>query len=417
MSLRKTFIIFLLLAPFLFAKETTSDEKAVMDAMLINGIYAKEIGETQLAQEFFQQAYAIEPSSALSYETASLMIRNKKYYEAIQEIESSVKRFGETEESDRLLITAYLHLGDVKNAEIYAQKLLDKNHSVQNLNIAASVYFGAKNYVKAASLFEEAYSIDQNEGSLLKLTDTYYHFLGQKEKAIRLLRSRIKLAGCNYEVCKKLITYLQQEKKVDEMGDIYKDLYETYKVDKFATAAAELYILNKQNDKAIEILSQSGADNLLLLDVYQYEKQYDKALTIATALYKKTNDPKVLAQIALIEYEKAKDKNDKAMLRSVENKLKIATEKLDDDTIDNFYGYLLIDHDIDPTKGITYVKKALEKDPESPYYLDSLAWGYYKLGECKKAMDPMERAYNQLKEEKEIQEHYQAIKKCIRSQK
>lgn len=417
MSIRHTLVIGILAASCLLAKESDINNSVKMDAMLINGIYAKEIGDTQSAQEFFQQAYAIEPSSALSYETAALMIRNKQYYEAIEEIETSVKKFGPTEESDRLLITAYLHLGDINSSEQYAEALLKKKRSVQNLNIAASVYFGAKDYTKTAALFEEAYKIDKNEGSLLKLADTYYHFMGEKERAIKLLRSRIKLAGCNYEICKKLLSYLQQEKDFKEMGDIYKNLYETYKVDKFATAAAELYIANKENDKAVGILAQSGADNSLLLDVYKYEKKYDKALEIATALYKKNKDPKTLADIAFIEYEKTKNKNDKAMLRSVQNKLKIAAEQTDDDTIDNFYGYLLIDHDIDPKKGIEYVKKALAKDPDSPYYLDSLAWGYYKLGECEKAIVPMEKAYNQLKDEEEIQTHYQKIKKCVRSKK
>ena len=51
----------------------------------------------------------------------------------------------------------------------------------------------------------------------------------------------------------------------------------------------------------------------------------------------------------------------------------------------NYLGYILIDHDIDLKKGMKYIREALKKKPNSGYYLDSLAWGYYKLGQCHKA--------------------------------
>ncbi len=51
----------------------------------------------------------------------------------------------------------------------------------------------------------------------------------------------------------------------------------------------------------------------------------------------------------------------------------------------NYLGYLYIDKNIDIKKGINLVKKALKINNSNPYYLDSLGWGYYNLGEYKKA--------------------------------
>jgi tetratricopeptide (TPR) repeat protein len=79
----------------------------------------------------------------------------------------------------------------------------------------------------------------------------------------------------------------------------------------------------------------------------------------------------------------------------------------------NYYGYTLIDKNMDVKKGLELVKKALEYQPDNSYYLDSLAWGYYKLNRCKEAYEVMKRVVDMegLKED-EIREHWDAIQKC-----
>jgi cytochrome c-type biogenesis protein CcmH/NrfG len=86
---------------------------------------------------------------------------------------------------------------------------------------------------------------------------------------------------------------------------------------------------------------------------------------------------------------------------------------VDDSIYLNYYGYTLIDKDIDIKKGMKILENALNQQPDNTYYLDSLAWGYYKEGECKKAYELMEKVVAQegLKEP-EIAEHWDAIKKC-----
>jgi len=417
MPIYKKIIVSLLLALSLFAKEGSEQKNAKVDALIINGFYAKESGDVSGALEFFREAYALAPSSVLAYESAAMLIRQKKFYEAIEELQDSLKKFGSTEESDRLLISAYLHLNDTQAALGISQDLLKKSRSQQNLQLAASVLFANKDYLGAEKLFNEAYMIDNEESILLKLADTNFYFLGNKTVGKDLLKKRIEEFGCSYEVCKKLLSYEQEEKNFSAMPSIYMSLYETYKQDSFAIAAAETYIMNKQNEKAIDILTKSGVDNSLLLDVYKFEKRYKEALEIANEIYRVDKTPQNLAQVAFLEYEGSDDKNSTKLLKSICEKLEEITKNIDDDVIDNFYGYLLIDHDIDVQKGLLFVRRALEKQPDSPYYLDSLAWGYYKLGECKDALEPMEKAYEKLKNEEEIEMHLQKIKKCIKEKR
>jgi Tfp pilus assembly protein PilF len=81
-------------------------------------------------------------------------------------------------------------------------------------------------------------------------------------------------------------------------------------------------------------------------------------------------------------------------------------------------GYILIDHDVNIQEGMQYVQKALEKEPDSSYYLDSLAWGHYKLGECQEASEIMKKVVNlEGGDNAEVLLHIKAIEKCLKMKK
>jgi len=57
----------------------------------------------------------------------------------------------------------------------------------------------------------------------------------------------------------------------------------------------------------------------------------------------------------------------------------------------NNLGYILIDHDIDVNRGLSLVEKALHHVPEESSYLDSKAWGLYKIGKYEEALKILEK--------------------------
>ncbi|HOX33867.1 MAG TPA: tetratricopeptide repeat protein [Spirochaetales bacterium] len=75
----------------------------------------------------------------------------------------------------------------------------------------------------------------------------------------------------------------------------------------------------------------------------------------------------------------------------------------------NGMGYLLINEGRDTARALVYCRKAVEKKPESPAYLDSLAWAYYRLGYQAEARDCIERALTLAPGAEEIREHARAI--------
>jgi len=56
----------------------------------------------------------------------------------------------------------------------------------------------------------------------------------------------------------------------------------------------------------------------------------------------------------------------------------------------NNLGYMLIDRDIDVNRGLSLVEKALHYLPEESSYLDSKAWGLYKIGKHEEALKILE---------------------------
>jgi tetratricopeptide (TPR) repeat protein len=75
----------------------------------------------------------------------------------------------------------------------------------------------------------------------------------------------------------------------------------------------------------------------------------------------------------------------------------------------NGLGFILVDTDMDPLRGLRYCKKAVDLKPQNSAYLDSLGWAYYKNGELLEARTWLRRAAEAAPQEKEIQQHLRLV--------
>lgn len=78
----------------------------------------------------------------------------------------------------------------------------------------------------------------------------------------------------------------------------------------------------------------------------------------------------------------------------------------------NFVGYSLAEDGRDLDRALDLVNKAVASNPKSPYYIDSLAWVYYKRGDIEKAWTEIQQAVSQPLEDPAIWEHYGDIAKA-----
>ena len=214
----------------------------------------------------------------------------------------------------------------------------------------------------------------------------------------------------------KLIELYAKEKKLDKVLELYKQLYKLNPQKYFLQKIIEVSLYLRDIDGVVSFLESTDDNRDILFTFYKEQGRLAKAIEVAKQLYKTTQNPKWLAEQGMLEYESAKKNHTEipkaleSMQRLLERAIKLG---VDDSLYLNYYGYTLIEHDLDIDRGIDLVRKALSKSPNNTYYLDSLAWGLYKKGKCKKAYNFMKIIVSKegLKE-KEIATHWDAIKHC-----
>jgi tetratricopeptide (TPR) repeat protein len=112
-----------------------------------------------------------------------------------------------------------------------------------------------------------------------------------------------------------------------------------------------------------------------------------------------------------LEYETAKDKK-ASMGKTLEN-FELAIKNSDNPSYKNYYGYLLIDFNINVQRGLRLVLEALKQSPNNWAYMDSVAWGYFKLKRYDEAFNLMKKIVNNIGEKNEdIKLHWEKIQKA-----
>jgi tetratricopeptide (TPR) repeat protein len=71
----------------------------------------------------------------------------------------------------------------------------------------------------------------------------------------------------------------------------------------------------------------------------------------------------------------------------------------------NYLGYMLADRNVKLDEALSLIKKAIELEPASGAYLDSLGWAYYRMGKYDLAEDSLLKASQKIGTDPTVQEH------------
>jgi len=383
------------------------------DVYILFGLRAEQLKEYNAASNIFNALW--EKSNKKEYLYKSLqndlaIQQNKRVISRVDEItKGSLDDFILV----RLKIVALIGETKFEQARVLAIELVDRSKKDNDYILVSEIYVKQKKYDTAVKYLESAYTIDYNEKILDRMSIILYVNLQRSKDAIAQLETHARMHGCSKMICTRLIGFYSNENNVEGLLSVYLRLYELEKSKDTAKKIVQIYVYQKDYIKLMSFLQSSSSDDELLLQVYINAKNYKKASTLAEKLYSETNDINYLGQSAIFEYESHKNKNDKKMQNRVIDKLKKVASIEKRPLYLNYLGYLLIDHSIDIKGGMKYVREALKIEPNSAFYLDSLAWGYYRLGNCKKAT----QIINKVKkldggDDPEVLNHVKAIKKC-----
>ena len=382
------------------------------DNLILQALDYQQKGDYANARKIYHTLYEQSQKKVYLNEDAGLafVLDAPDAYELIMQ---GITKYPDEKNFNRLLVGQLVKEKRYEEAEKEILKLIAYDKSVQHLSIAGNLYLQMKAYDVALKYFESAYKQEQKEELLLNIVELLYRFLGRKDDAIAYLETYANMEGCGENACFKLAEIYGRDRNVQGLIATYKKIYKENQNEEVAKKIIELLIYTKDIKGATTFLEKNPVNQDLLMQFYTNQKRFGDAYALAGKLYDDTKNLDYLGKMAIYEFEMNKNKLTPEVLTSIQQKFEEVTALLKDSVYLNYYGYLLIDHDINVDKGIALVQEALKLEPNSPYYLDSLAWGYYKKGQC-------EEAYNILKYfgeniiEEEVAQHMNAVKKCLK---
>ena len=259
-------------------------------------------------------------------------------------------------------------------------------------------------YKKALEYAKSGYALNPSKKNLLNLSDI---LISEKKynEAIAYLQTYLNQKGCDYDVCLKLAQIYKEVYDIPNLANMYEKLGRYDK--KYYILALNYYMDEGDYKNAIRIVKKYHLSKEYLMYIYEEMKKYKKAALVALNLYIKTNDVKYLLKYTIFIYKASPNKQ---TAKEVIKKLEYIKNYIKTPFVYNFLGYLLIDYNINPKKGLEYVKKAVNLNPDNIDYIDSLAWGYYKLHKCNSAWDIIKTINS---DDKTILLHKKLIKRCL----
>lgn len=315
----------------------------------------------------------------------------------------------------RYLVIAYMAKKEIESAKIEAIGLVDRNPVEENYLLLAEVYLSQKDYVDGLATLEEAYQLNYSEKALDRIVVVIYSNMNSPYQAIARIEDHSKTFGYSLVLTKRLAAFYSDQRDEEGLLKCYPHLYELEPSEANADILIQLYWNAKKIPELMRFLERTHTNDPLLLKIYTSQKIFAKAIVLSEKLYKETGDIDYLGQKAIYEYEGAENRSDEKLLDSVIADLTKVVETKEEGYYLNYLGYCMIEHDRNVTAGMDYVKRALVIEPDSGYFIDSLAWGYYKQGECEEAGRLMDQVVELLgTDDPEVKAHLKAINTCIK---
>ncbi len=388
------------------------------DTLVIEAIWLEEQSAYIQSANIYSRLYEATGKKEYLFKEVSSRIYSK---DRVKESLAKLKQWSDLHPDDlvgkRLLITLYLQEKSYENARLLGATLIESSDKIEDLELVATSYLYEGNYKKGIELLDKLYRKTKNEKVLLRIVAIMTQYMDKNSDAIRLLETHRRIDNASVDAYKMLIDLYVKKKDLSKILDIYKALYDIDPQEEYLRRIIEIYVYQNDFDGVIRFLESYEGNESILYDLYKKEKHFKKAQELAQKFFRESSDPKWLAEEGILIYEMSSNKNDKVMLAEIVELFdKALSEGVDDSIYLNYYGYTLIDKGLDIDRGMEIIAEALKQQPDNSYYLDSMAWGYYKKSECQKAYKMMKRVVEQEGlEEVEIKEHWDRIQECMKS--
>lgn len=397
--------------------DVKANKKAFMDedTYILYALRAEQVKDNKSASKLFTTLYEKSNRKEYLYRAVENDLVAKENEKVIQRVNALDTQNIFNVRLLRYKVIALFELGRLDEAIELSFELTSQTKLPKDYLLTSDIYIKRQEFDLAVKYLESAYAKEYNEKILDKMSIILYMNLGKRTEAIAYLETHSRLINCSKLICMRLIAFYSNDNNINGLISTYLRLYKIDKSAQVSKRIIQIYGYKQDYVSLTKFLEESGSDDEVLLQLYVTQKEYAKAQKLASELYTKTSEIYYLGQSAIYEYESAKDKSSKILLKSVVMKLEAVVKVSSETNYLNYLGYILIDHEVDVKKGMLYIDKVLEVQPNSVFYLDSKAWGYYKLGECKKA-DKLIKKVSKMEggDDPEVKAHIKKINRCLK---
>jgi tetratricopeptide (TPR) repeat protein len=316
-----------------------------------------------------------------------------------------------------LLSQAQRRLGDVKEAEASARKVIAQNSkSPWGYYALAEALESRRQYQSVVD--ELAPVVAENRGKSAETFDVSillphlgfaYQEIGQHDKAIASFEDARKLSPNDPAIAGYLIEANIAGKKYGAAVDAAKAALAQHPNDlRLTRLEAQALRHSGKADQGIALLEEAVKHHeddptayISLAQAYSDAERGAQAVKVLQdAQGKFPKDDGIAFELGTL-FDKQKRFADaesaflQVLSRDPENAIAL-----------NYLGYMLAERGERLDESVTYLKKALQVEPENPSYLDSLGWAYFKSDKLDLAESNLKRAADQLRTNSVIQEHY-----------
>lgn len=412
-------MIKLLSTVLLIASLANAAPKAIHTGNLLEDTFSLYALDAQMRQQhhqasaFFAELYKQTSKKEYLYQSLRMLEQSNDIKTLTQKTAEELIKSPEDQTLKRFEIIALLKGGNFGEASQKAALLSEKSKKAPDYLLYAESRLKLGDYTGGVEILKKAYSQNYDETTAERIALIQYAQLGEKNEAIKFLKAHIGTHGNSLIIGKRLGSFYADSGQLSDAALIYEQTYDAFKELSAADEALKIYLYSQDIAKMTVLLEKSHLNDPLLLDLYIKVKAFDKASILAQTLYEREDNPLYLAQSAVFKYEGAVNRKDPVLLSQVMEGLKKALQDIEEPLYLNYLGYLMIDHEINIAEGMVYVRRALEKQPDSPFYIDSLAWGHYKQNECVEALRLIKQVESMIgTDEQEVKDHLKAIEKC-----
>jgi tetratricopeptide (TPR) repeat protein len=383
------------------------------DTYIMYALEAEHEHNFDTASSLFKTIYTKSSKKIYLYRSIEDLLKAHMFQKALDGTNVYIKKYPNDAVLRRYKILSLVKLTRFDEAKQEALALVQKTQDEDDFILVSDIYIQQKRYTTALKYLESAYNVNHSTKILDRISTILFVNLQRPKDAIAYLETYVHINGCVNNICKRLAGFYSNQNNIDGMLSTYLRMYNMAPTQSLEEHIVKIYEYQQDYPQLMLFLQRCGCNNELLLRLYIDARLYDKAAVVAKTLYDKTYDPSYLAQSAMYRYESLKSKATKKQLKSIIKELKSAVSLEPKPLYLNYLGYLMIEHGIDIKQGMDYVRQALKHEPDSAYYIDSLALGYYKLHHCKEAYRLIKRVVRDVGlSNPEVRKHYNMIKKC-----